>query len=398
MRRLLALALSRTRTRTLSLSLSLALAFSLVTAASAQSPPVRVFVGETQLQFDVPPYLESGRTLVPVRALAEALGFLVDFDPTEWKVILTRGDEEILLWINSDKVMVNGKEGRIDVPAALKEGRTFVPVRFVSENLGAQVGWDQENWTVLVKPASTKADQLRLVTRALEQMDKLIDQQYHGSLLIQIEMSDGLNRFTVGVASAIEGQIYQNEMLQTMTIEGMGLSDRTQFAVHKGLVYTKEGESQPWTIIAEVDASESAELLAAMAGASFLSGSEIRTELLKSSTLTWSGKEELDGVAVERYAVVAGAHETASLMSMVVEGLGMSDWTTTNMPSLDRFEATYWIEPASAFVYRVSMSLTMSGPLTDPAPMDGKVTVTADLRYKPVSEPIQFPDFTDAVR
>ena len=94
---------------------------------------------------DTAPYIDAvaNRTLVPIRFVSEALGAQVDWKEETRQVIIKDGEKEIILTIGSPDVLVNGEKQIVDcAPAVQPPGRTFVPLRFVSETLGAQVDWD----------------------------------------------------------------------------------------------------------------------------------------------------------------------------------------------------------------------------------------------------------------
>ncbi len=94
---------------------------------------------------DALPYVDeqAGRTLVPLRFVSEALGAAVEWEPADHTVTVEDGGKTMTLKLDSKSVMVDGVEQIIDsVPAVLPPGRTFVPLRFVSETLGAQVEYD----------------------------------------------------------------------------------------------------------------------------------------------------------------------------------------------------------------------------------------------------------------
>lgn len=96
---------------------------------------------------DAKPYVESNRVLIPVRFVSESLGAKVDYrKETVGKrvtrtVYVTLGSKKISLEVNSNKVLVDGSIVTLDVPARVKQERVFVPLRFVSEALGATVEW-----------------------------------------------------------------------------------------------------------------------------------------------------------------------------------------------------------------------------------------------------------------
>lgn len=117
-------------------------------------------IGKIEAAVDGEPYTldaepcinaESGRTLVPARFVSEALGAEVDWDSEAGRVTITDGEKEIILTLGSSAVLVNRAERTIDcAPTTLPPGRTFVPLRFVSENLGAKVGYEGDTGKITI--------------------------------------------------------------------------------------------------------------------------------------------------------------------------------------------------------------------------------------------------------
>ncbi len=101
---------------------------------------------------DVAPKIVDGRTVLPIRVVAEALGADVDWDPTAQKVTITKGDTVIELFIGKYIAFVDGEPVQLDVAPFIDNNRTYLPVRFVSEYLGAIVNWDAETRTVTIVP------------------------------------------------------------------------------------------------------------------------------------------------------------------------------------------------------------------------------------------------------
>lgn len=102
------------------------------------------------IKSDVNPYIQNERTMVPIRFISETLGYKVTWDNDKREVGISGKDTEISLKIDSTKAKVNGKELKLDAPASIKTERTFVPLRFVAENLKAEVKWDNKNFKVII--------------------------------------------------------------------------------------------------------------------------------------------------------------------------------------------------------------------------------------------------------
>ncbi|MEJ8554543.1 N-acetylmuramoyl-L-alanine amidase [Tepidibacter sp. Z1-5] len=116
-------------------------------------PITKVKLDGKYLEGDVPPVILNDRTLVPVRLISENLGAKVSWDPKKYEVHIQKDNKKIGLKIDSYKAYVNGKEYTLPdkVPAKLISDRTMVPVRFVSEQLGVNVDWDSSNRVVLLE-------------------------------------------------------------------------------------------------------------------------------------------------------------------------------------------------------------------------------------------------------
>ncbi|HDH63404.1 MAG TPA: hypothetical protein ENF66_01765, partial [Firmicutes bacterium] len=107
-------------------------------------------VNDETVMLDLAPFIENGRTLVPLRFVAETFGAEVGWDPVEERITITLGDKVVVLWIGRKEALINGERYYLDVPPKVIEipeiggGRTVVPLRFVSEAFGAKVEWDPE--------------------------------------------------------------------------------------------------------------------------------------------------------------------------------------------------------------------------------------------------------------
>jgi hypothetical protein len=153
--------------------LSAVMAFGVVaSSAAAAKVEISVQVDSQTVHFpDSKPYSEDGRIMIPIRFVSEALGAEVEFEKTKTGKEIRRvvrielAGKKIDMPVNSDVVLIGDNTVKLDVPARMQGNRVFVPVRFVSEALGANVNWIGEKRLVDIttdkateptKPVDTK--------------------------------------------------------------------------------------------------------------------------------------------------------------------------------------------------------------------------------------------------
>jgi uncharacterized protein YkwD len=135
----------------LTLTMCLAVLFAAVlTANAAEAAPISVLVNGKSLDLDVAPLIEEGRTLVPVRAIAESLGAVVGWDAQARRVEISLNEDRLSLIIDNNIAYVNGIPRQLEAPARIVGGRTLVPIRFISESLHAEVEWAAVSRTVII--------------------------------------------------------------------------------------------------------------------------------------------------------------------------------------------------------------------------------------------------------
>ncbi|MEW6573782.1 MAG: stalk domain-containing protein [Bacillota bacterium] len=106
------------------------------------------YVNDEAREMDTAPVVRGGRTLLPIRFIAEPLGAAVNWIPAERKVTVSLGGRTIELWIGRNTARVDGGSRPIDpgnrtvTPVVIPPGRTMLPLRFVAENIGCRVDWD----------------------------------------------------------------------------------------------------------------------------------------------------------------------------------------------------------------------------------------------------------------
>ena len=105
-----------------------------------------------QIVNDVAPIIRNDRTMLPARFVAEALGASVEWDEAAQKVTITKENTVIEITIGSNNAVVDGMEVLLDSPAFIENSRTYLPLRFIAENLGAEVEWNKELQQIYITP------------------------------------------------------------------------------------------------------------------------------------------------------------------------------------------------------------------------------------------------------
>ncbi|MCX7921795.1 MAG: DUF5050 domain-containing protein [Clostridia bacterium] len=111
---------------------------------------IKVKLDERYLTFDVQPTIKNGRTLVPMAVIFQELGLDISWNSKTKTVKGTKDSMEVSLQIGNVYASVNGDIVKMDVPAAIVEGRTMVPLAFISQSIGAEVTWDGKTRTVII--------------------------------------------------------------------------------------------------------------------------------------------------------------------------------------------------------------------------------------------------------
>jgi len=146
------------KTLVLLCTLFMCLAF---TAPASAAPTV--ILDNQQLSFDVSPTIENGRTLAPLRAIFEALGADVDWDGQTRTVTAIKDNAQIKLQIGFTTAYKNGSPVQLDVPAKIINDRTLVPLRFVSEALGAKFDWYGPTQTITITSSAGKEIEVHFI-------------------------------------------------------------------------------------------------------------------------------------------------------------------------------------------------------------------------------------------
>lgn len=111
---------------------------------------IKLYVNDGQITPDTSPIIVNGRTLVPIRAVAEKLGYSVSWFEESQTVSMQNGSDLVQLSIGSDSLYHNSANIIIDVAPMIYESRTYLPVRAVTEAMGCGVKWNEEEKAVYI--------------------------------------------------------------------------------------------------------------------------------------------------------------------------------------------------------------------------------------------------------
>lgn len=127
-------------------------------AGGADAGEIKLVVGKTDVtvrgaaqKLDQPPLVEQERTFVPVRFVVDALGGNVAWNNAEKKATIRKGAHFIELWVGNPEMIADGKRIQTDAAPIVRNGRTLLPLRFVSEQLGLDVVWVAETKEIIIK-------------------------------------------------------------------------------------------------------------------------------------------------------------------------------------------------------------------------------------------------------
>jgi len=182
----------------------------LLLAITSGMAAIQVEVNGRPLSFRVPPTRANGRTMVPLRGIFESLGAQVNWDADTSTITATKGTTDVQLSIGDPRATVNRRTVLLDAPAMILNGSTMVPVRFVSEALGADVKWFEATQTVSITTGQDVVVAPPAATEPAEQRQTMVVPQ---GTVIPVRLDKALSSatdvqggpVTVTVRSAYDG-------------------------------------------------------------------------------------------------------------------------------------------------------------------------------------------------
>ena len=226
----------------------------LLTAAApmAEASDITLYINGVLIRPDVPPFLLNNRTLVPVRVIAERLGADVQWDQSQMKVTIVRDQATLVLWIGSSDAMVNDRKVILDTEPIIRDGRTMVPVRFISERLGAQVNWDGTSRSVYVDSSPIKLTSVAY--RDGEQWGSLVLETNSGATFVSSASADGTSILVnlPGTAAGIPvgtRTVNQGGVRQTVVRVNSDGSAQVRIDLESGQIWQENVTENAYTLV-----------------------------------------------------------------------------------------------------------------------------------------------------
>lgn len=120
-------------------------------ADAAADSTIKMYVNDEIIEMDTAPFIENGRTMVPARFATEPIGAVLGWEGGEvQKASVRKGNKLIAIYVGNNIATVNDVEHELDAAAALRDGRVFVPMRFIGESLDCDVKWNAEEKAVYI--------------------------------------------------------------------------------------------------------------------------------------------------------------------------------------------------------------------------------------------------------
>jgi hypothetical protein len=252
---------------------------------------IKIKLNDKYLVTDTAPIIENGVTLVPVRMISEALGAAVNWNDQNRSItIKTKDDGEILLSIGSPEATVSSKAGsraeRMGTAPFLKDGRTMVPLRFIADQLGMNVNWDNSSRTISITGSKTEN-----MPDSVKVSSKVIENQTEVSVV----------KMTIPQIEGMKEKQVQDSLNNNFEKQALQFQEDTLAGLDE---YVKECQKEGWPIRAY--------------------------EAVADYQVTYSGNDVLS-LYVDYYAYTGGAHGSTDRVASTIDlktgkELQLKDW------------------------------------------------------------------------
>ena len=157
----------------------------LTTTLFADTRQATVFVNGKSLQEKA--IIKDNRTFVPMRVITEKLGFVVDYQSVGKKITLKNGANEIELYTGKTSARINGRQGQIEVAPFVRDNITYVPLRLISQVLQQKTDWDANNKVAMVGGLEEYKEQsnIEIFNNEIEKYTLEIPQNWDNRVLVE---------------------------------------------------------------------------------------------------------------------------------------------------------------------------------------------------------------------
>jgi predicted choloylglycine hydrolase len=158
------------------------------------------------------PLIINGRTLLPVRSLVESIGGSVEWNDKNREVTLSLGDDEIRLVINSTTAYFNDMVSILDTEPIIINGRTMLPVRFIAEKFGFNVEWNEHKQiiTIIRKSVPSKDEFIEVTDSEIQLKSGLSAVRYNGDYMFDKFLLQGGAKSDTELVSFLQNEIVKN--------------------------------------------------------------------------------------------------------------------------------------------------------------------------------------------
>ena len=185
---------------------------------------IKIYVDNEKVLFDVEPFIENGRTLIPLRGVFEKLGAKVDWNKSLQEVVIKDDNNEIEMILGKDKVIVNGIVKDIDVPTKMINSRTFAPVRFIAESLGHTVRWDGNDGSIYITKNNTVPVDKNIISTVGTKENLIALLEYSSKLYNYVWMDRSVVNNIADDSISIEAPVMAPETPEAMKSESAAAS------------------------------------------------------------------------------------------------------------------------------------------------------------------------------
>lgn len=342
-------------------------------AFAAGQNNIKVKINDQILYFDVNPIIDSGRTLIPVRGIFECMGADVQWDAQTRTVLAIKGGTQVKLQIDNVNAYVNDQVVPLDVPAKIVDGRTMVPVRFISESFGASVGWESSSSTVLIQDASAKAVDYEKFYNAF-----MCSRQAEFRFLIKENIT--LMGQTVNATVSGSGAVNNDDarFKASISIPELGSAMPMEFVTKDWNFYLKLGDT-PWNVVSTGIPQDILDYDTV--------SEDMLTEILKESFVKQEDNVMINGKPTTKYTIKSDDDLLTSVINQLFST--SSQFSTMNQkPTVSATDdmVIVYIDAQDQIV-KQQVQAEMSGTIPD-LKAGFKVKATGDIDYFNIGKPV----------